>query len=108
MPPNHKSDTLSYVRQRIARKDGPEKVTGRASYTGDLQLPGMLVGRILRSPHPHARILNIDTSRAEQLAGVKAVITARDTAGRKHGFVEIPRYPAYQDPLAKNHVRCVG
>ena len=53
---------LAYVGQRILRKDGPEKVTGRAKYTGDIQLPGMLVGRILRSPHAHARILNIDTA----------------------------------------------
>ena len=109
MPPEKKNtNKLSYVGQRIPRKDGPEKVTGRAKYTGDLQLSGMLVGRILRSPHPHARILNIDISRAEQLAGVKAVITAQDTAGIKHGFVETPRYPADQYPLAKNCVRFVG
>jgi 4-hydroxybenzoyl-CoA reductase subunit alpha len=103
-----KADKLSYVGQRIPRKDGPEKVTGRAKYTGDIHLSGMLVGRILRSPHPHARILNIDTSRAEQLNGVKAVITARDTAGIKHGFVETPRYPPDQYPLATDRVRFVG
>ena len=105
---NKKSNKLSFVGQRIRRKDGPEKVTGRAKYTGDIQLSGMLVGRILRSPHPHARILNIDTSRAEQLNGVKEVITARDTAGIKHGFVETPRYPADQYPLAADRVRFVG
>ncbi len=103
-----KADKLSYVGQRIPRKDGPEKVTGRAKYTGDLQLSGMLVGGILRSPHPHARILDIDTTRAEQLNGVKAVITARDTAGIKHGFVETPRYPPDQYPLALDRVRFVG
>lgn len=103
-----KADKLSYVGQRIPRKDGPEKVTGRAKYTGDIHLSGMLVGRILRSPHPHARILNIDTSRAEQLNGVKAVITARDTAGIKHGFVETPRYPPDQYTLATDRVRFVG
>ena len=103
-----KADKLSYVGQRIPRKDGPEKVTGRAKYTGDIHLSGMLVGRILRSPHPHARILNIDTTRAEQLNGVKAVITARDTAGIKHGFVETPRYPPDQYPLATDRVRFVG
>jgi 4-hydroxybenzoyl-CoA reductase subunit alpha len=103
-----KADKLSYVGQRIPRKDGPEKVTGRAKYTGDIQLSGMLVGRILRSPHPHARILNIDTTRAEQLNGVKAVITARHTAGIKHGFVETPRYPPDQYPLALDRVRFVG
>jgi len=103
-----KADKLSYIGQRIPRKDGPEKVTGRAKYTGDIQLSGMLVGLILRSPHPHARILNIDTTRAEQLNGVKAVITARDTAGKKHGFVETPRYPPDQYPLALDRVRFVG
>ncbi len=102
------ANDLTYVGQRIPRKDGPEKVTGRAKYTGDIHMPGMLIGRILRSPHPHARILNIDTSRAEQLTGVKAVITARDTSGIKHGFVETPRYPPDQYPLAKNRVRFVG
>jgi 4-hydroxybenzoyl-CoA reductase subunit alpha len=109
MSQNHKkSNALSYVGQRIPRKDGPEKVTGRAKYTGDIQLPGMLFGRILRSPHPHARILHIDTSQAEQLIGVKKVVTARDTAGIKHGFVETPRYPADQYPLAADRVRFVG
>ena len=102
------ANDLKYVGQRIPRKDGPEKVTGRAKYTGDIHMPGMLIGRILRSPHPHANIHNIDTSRAEQLNGIKAVITARDTSGIKHGFVETPRYPPDQYPLAKNRVRFVG
>jgi 4-hydroxybenzoyl-CoA reductase subunit alpha len=68
----------------------------------------MLVGRILRSSHTHARILNIDTSRAQRLKGVKGVITARDTAGAKHGFVETPRYPPDQYPLATDRVRFRG
>jgi 4-hydroxybenzoyl-CoA reductase subunit alpha len=100
--------TLTYIGKRIPRKDGPEKVTGRAIYTVDIQLPGMLVGRILRSPHPHARILNIDISQAMNLKGVKAVITAQDTIGKKHGFVETPRYPPDQYPLATDRVRFVG
>ena len=58
-----------------ARKDGPEKVTGGAEYTVDVALPGMLWGRALRSPYPHARIVNIDTSQAEALPGVHAVLT---------------------------------
>jgi 4-hydroxybenzoyl-CoA reductase subunit alpha len=99
---------LDYVGQRIPRKDGPDKVTGRAKYTVDINLSGMLVCRILRSPHPHARILNIDTSRAEGLKGVKAVITSEDTLGVKHGFVETPRYPADQYPLATDAVRFIG
>ena len=97
-----------YVGKRIPRRDGPDKVTGRAKYTVDIKLPGLLVGRILRSPHPHAKILNIDTSRATALKGVKAVITAQDTIGVKHGFVETPRYPPDQWPLASDRVRFVG
>src|SRR5450759_654218 len=99
---------LDYIGKRVPRKDGPEKATGRAKYTVDIQLPGMLVGRILRSPHPHARILGIDTSAARKLKGVKAVITAQDTVGIRHGFVETPRYPADQYVLATDKVRYVG
>ncbi len=99
---------LDYVGERIPRKDGPEKVTGRAKYTVDIQPAGMLVGRILRSPHAHARIMNIDTSRAKRLKGVKGVITAQDTKGVKHGFVETPRYPPDQYLLATDRVRFIG
>ncbi|MDY7037037.1 MAG: molybdopterin cofactor-binding domain-containing protein, partial [Thermodesulfobacteriota bacterium] len=99
---------LDYIGQSIPRKDGPEKVTGRAKYTVDIQLPGMLVGRILRSSHPHARIKNIDTSRSRRLNGVKAVITGRDVLDMKHGFVETPRYPPDQYVLARDRVRFVG
>ena len=60
------------------KHDGIDKVTGRAKYGADLLLPGMLVGKILRSPHPHARIVSIDTSKAEALPGVKAVVTGAD------------------------------
>ena len=66
------------VGTRPVRPDGVEKVTGRARYGADFNMPGQLVGRILRSPHAHARIKRIDTSRAEALRGVKAVITAAD------------------------------
>ena len=63
---------------RPIRHDGADKVTGRAIYGADIQLTGLLYGAILRSPHPHARIIKIDTSRAEALPGVKAVATAED------------------------------
>jgi CO/xanthine dehydrogenase Mo-binding subunit len=66
------------VGTRPRRPDGVDKVTGRARYGADFNMPGQLVGRILRSPHAHARILRIDTSRAEALKGVKAVVTADD------------------------------
>ena len=66
------------VGTRPIRHDGPDKVIGRARYAADIHLPGMLHGKILRSPHPHARIRSIDTSRALALPGVKAVVTAAD------------------------------
>lgn len=65
---------FSIVGKRTARIDAYERVTGQAQYTGDIQLPGMLYARVLRSSLPHAKIINIDTSKAEKLPGVKAVI----------------------------------
>ncbi len=66
------------VGTRPVRPDGTDKVTGRALYGADLTRPDMLVGRVLRSPHAHARILSIDVSKAEALEGVKAVVTRDD------------------------------
>jgi CO/xanthine dehydrogenase Mo-binding subunit len=60
------------------RHDATDKVTGRAQYGADIRLPGMLYGAMLRSPHAHARILSIDTSKAESYPGVRAVVTAKD------------------------------
>lgn len=67
-----------WIGQRTVRPDGAEKVTGRAAFAADTTMPGMIWGKVLRSPHPHARIRSIDTSKAEKLPGVKAVVTARD------------------------------
>ena len=67
-----------HIGTRPVRPDGVDKVTGRALYGTDFKAPGMLWGAILRSPHPHARIVSIDTARAERLPGVKAVATGRD------------------------------
>ena len=69
---------LKVVGTRPVRPDGADKVTGRATYGADFSLPGMLVGKVLRSPHPHARIIAIDTRKAKALAGVKAVVTGAD------------------------------
>jgi 4-hydroxybenzoyl-CoA reductase subunit alpha len=69
----------SVIGKRFPRLDGREKVTGQAQYVADIALPGMLYGKILRSPYPHARIINIDTRQAEQLPGVKAIVTGKDT-----------------------------
>lgn len=73
-----KRDT-TYVGQRTPKHDAVDMVTGRAVYAADVHMTGMLYGRILRSPHPHARILGIDTTRALALAGVVDVITAAQT-----------------------------
>ena len=75
---NDNSQKFNWIGKRPIRPDGVEKVTGAAQYGADLSLPGMLVGKVLRSPHAHARIRGIDTSKAEALKGVKAVITKDD------------------------------
>lgn len=69
---------FAIIGKRQERLDGFEKISGRSVFTDDVKLPGMLHGKILRSPHARARIVNIDTSRAEALPGVKAVITGKD------------------------------
>ena len=66
------------VGTRPIRHDGVDKVTGRARYGADIAMPGLIHGKVLRSPHPHARIRSIDTSKAEALPGVRAVVTAAD------------------------------
>ena len=76
-----------WVGTRPIRPDGVPKVTGRAQYGSDLTMPGQLVGRILRSPHAHARIRSIDTSKAAALPGVKAVITSADFPDMKFEYV---------------------
>jgi len=69
---------FSVLGKRVSRKDAFEKVTGKARYIPDIKLPGMLYAKFLRSPHAHARIKHIDTSRAESLPGVKCVLTFKD------------------------------
>ena len=79
------TEGYSVIGSRPIRHDGTDKVTGRAQYGADMSLPGLLHAKILRSPHAHARIKNIDTSRAEAMPGVQAVVTAADfpqAAGR--------------------------
>jgi len=98
----------SVVGKGLPRVDGILKATGEAKYTVDLVLPGMLYGRILRSPHSHAKILNIDTRKAEALPGVKAVITGKEIGPVRFGCIDTPRYPADQCPLAIDKVRYIG
>ena len=68
-------EAMDTVGHDVPRIDAYERVTGRATYTRDVRLPGMLYARVLRSPHPHARIRSIDVSKAEALPGVRAVVT---------------------------------
>src|SRR5258706_7424059 len=76
------------VGTRPIRHDGADMVTGRAAFGADLKLPGMLEGRVKRSPHAHAKIVKIDTSKAKALPGVKAVVTSAD-------FPNIPSEEAF-------------
>jgi len=73
------------IGQSIARTDNAGKVTGEARYTADVLLPGTLWAKTLRSPYSHARIIHIDTSRAEKAEGVRAVLTGKDVAGILYG-----------------------
>ena len=84
--------------------DGPEKVSGRAKYTADLTAPGMLAGRIYRSPYSHAEILDVDVSEALRLPGVKAIVTGAD-CDKTFGVLPIARS---EHPLARDKVRYRG
>ena len=91
--------------KRLPRIDGPVKAAGTARFTDDLAVQGMLHGKILRSPHPHARILNIDTSQAERLPGVSAVIVGTDFGDYRYGLKPDTRD---EYPLAREKVRYLG
>src|SRR5260370_15149973 len=79
---------FSVIGKRIALIDAAAKTTGQGKYTDDLSLPGMLVGKILHSPYPHARIKKIDASRALVLEGVVAVVTGED-APNQYGILPV-------------------
>src|SRR5215210_6814035 len=81
--------TYRVIGTRPVRHDGADKVTGRAIYGADVQMSGLVHGKILRSPHPHARIKSIDTSAAEKLPGVYAVATGRDFPNLKDKIADL-------------------
>jgi CO/xanthine dehydrogenase Mo-binding subunit len=93
----------SVIGRVLGRVEGASKVTGSAAYSADVSRPGMLWAGFLRSPYPHARIVKIDTHRARQLPGVKAVITGQDVAPRLEGITLVDKYV-----LAQDRVRYVG
>ncbi len=82
------TETQNYavIGKSVPKIDGRDKITGAARYTADLKFPNMLFGKILTSPHAHARILSIDTSEAEKIPGVKAVVTHKDAPTLKYGI----------------------
>jgi CO/xanthine dehydrogenase Mo-binding subunit len=96
-------EDFSVIGKSMPLMDGVEKVTGEGIYGVDAKLPGMIHGRILRSPYPHAKILSIDTSQAEKLPGVYAVVTASDMPDRRVGVSLKDEYI-----FAKDKVRYVG
>lgn len=93
---------LKVVGQRPLRPDGVDKVTGRAQFGADFFLPGMLIARVKRSPHAHARIVRIDTSAAEKLPGVKAVVTSADFDPAASGEIEAGEGHAAVRAIADN------
>jgi len=93
---------FSVIGERVPRVDAREKVTGEAKYAADYSLPGMLWCKLLRSPYPHARIINIDVTKALKLPGVKAVVTGKDFGGWSWGWMRATRDEV---PLAVDKVR---
>ena len=97
------------VGTRPIRHDGTDKVTGRAKYGGDFSEAGMLHGKVLRSPHAHARIKSIDASKALEYPGVRGVITGQDMAvTQKHDASQSQRFEsdnviAQEKVLYKGH-----
>ena len=77
----HPASEYAVIGTRPIRHDGLDKVTGRAVYGADIHLAGLVYGAVLRSPYPHARIVSIDTSKAEAAPGVLAVMTGADVPG---------------------------
>ena len=81
------SNSSSAIGALVGRIEGPQKVTGRTTYAGDVQLKDMLWGLVLRSPYPHARIISIDTSKAQLIPGVAAIVTGPDAPGLYMGKI---------------------
>jgi 4-hydroxybenzoyl-CoA reductase subunit alpha len=105
LAPQKASLDLSIVGKRLPKPDAPTKSTGRAQYTDDIVLPGMIFGKLLLSPHPHASIKSVDVTGAADLPGVKVVLTGADVPNVLYG-TSPPRYDEYV--LVKEKVRYVG
>ena len=98
------TQTQTSLGKSYPRVDAVDKVSGRMQYTSDLYLPGMLMCKVLKSPKAHARIVHIDTSRAAQLSGVRAIITSADVPDARFGNGAIHD----KRILARDKVRHIG
>ena len=116
-PAPQESPSLTVVGHATPRIDAVERASGKATYTGDVRLPGMLYARVLRSPHPHARITRIDVTKAAALPGVKAVVThengavvwgAGSVAGGQQYSDEVKKITKQRRYAFNNPVRFVG
>jgi xanthine dehydrogenase YagR molybdenum-binding subunit len=102
------AEQRSLIGKRISRVDGPEKVSGRAKYTYDVHRPGMLFGKVIRSPHAHAKIVNVDTSAAEKMPGVVAVhVIATPGTEIQWAGDDIVVIAAVDEPTAADAARAV-
>ena len=99
---------MKAVGARLPRYDGLAHVTGRTVYVDDVRVPGTLVAKALRSPHHHAAITRLDTSQAERLPGVRAVVTHEDVPKNVYGHLEALGVPADEPLLAEGDVRYRG
>ena len=84
---NWSATPATVVGTRVKRLDGPDKVSGRAKYTFDVNRPGMLYARIVRSPYPHARVVSVDMAEAQRVKGFKTSLLIRDPADQKTNVV---------------------
>lgn len=99
---------MKAVGARLPRYDGVGHTTGRTTYVDDVRVPATLQAKVLRSPHHHATIVNLDTTRAEQVRGVRAVITHKDVPRNVVGLLEAQGFPADEPQLAIDVVRYRG
>jgi CO/xanthine dehydrogenase Mo-binding subunit len=95
---------LSAIGKGIPRIDALEKVTGKAKFISDFKMPGMLYGMIVKSPHPHAKILRIETARAQRVPGVRTIVLPEDAPDKRFGYGLCDMFALPRDGI----VRCVG
>jgi xanthine dehydrogenase YagR molybdenum-binding subunit len=102
------ADQRTLIGKRISRVDGPDKVSGRAKYTYDVHRQGMLFGKVVRSPHAHAKVVSVDTSAAEKMPGVKGVFIIQDKGSEIHwAGDDIVVVAAVDEPTAADAARAI-